>query len=605
MNATLETTTTPFPPAADSAPPPPPPPPRAWQPVERTFTSFDGTELFYRAWLPQQPATRAVVLFHRGHEHSGRWQEFVEQLGMTDAAIFAWDARGHGRSPGKRGWAPDLASVIKDADVFVRNVLADTGLTMQDVAVVAHSVGAVVAAAWVHDYAPPIRALVLATPALAVKLYVPLAIPSLRMLSKVKKRSFVTSYVKSKMLTHDPAEAAAYDADPLISKQIAVNILLDLHDVSKRLVADAGAIAAPTLVLGAGSDWVVKNSVAARFFQRLSSPEKEMFVFPGMGHAIFHETGRSQVVERVRGFLERQFAKPAVSQIEVVKAYTRREYEKLSRPRPLYCPVGLSLKVQKLSLKTACKLSDGVRLGWRTGFDSGESLDYIYRNRAGGISPLGKLIDYFYLNAIGWRGIRQRRANLDKALHDAIGAVRAESKPARVLDIASGPGRYVLEMLASMPGTNVSAMLRDRSATGLEEGRQLAAKLDVTNATFETGDAFSREELAAITPRPNVAIVSGLHELFPDNALIEASLAGLAAAIDAGGYLIYTNQPWHPQIEMIARTLTNRDGLPWIMRRRTQLEMDELVRRAGFEKVGMEIDRWGIFSVSVARRVTT
>ena len=57
--------------------------------------------------------------------------------------------------------------------------------------------------------------------------------------------------------------------------------------------------------------------------------------------------------------------------------------------------------------------------------------------------------------------------------------------------------------------------------------------------------------------------------------------------------------------QMIARTLINRDGKPWIMRRRTQLEMDELVRRAGFEKIGMEIDRWGIFSVSVARRVAT
>jgi len=31
----------------------------------------------------------------------------------------------------------------------------------------------------------------------------------------------------------------------------------------------------------------------------------EAEIFPGMGHAIFHETGREQVVERVRGFLER------------------------------------------------------------------------------------------------------------------------------------------------------------------------------------------------------------------------------------------------------------------------------------------------------------
>ena len=54
---------------------------------------------------------------------------------------------------------------------------------------------------------------------------------------------------------------------------------------------------------------------------------------------------------------------------------------------------------------------------------------------------------------------------------------------------------------------------------------------------------------------------------------------------------------------MIARVLGNRDGKLWIMRRRTQAEMDELVRNAGFEKLNMEVDPWGIFTVSVARRV--
>jgi hypothetical protein len=39
------------------------------------------------------------------------------------------------------------------------------------------------------------------------------------------------------------------------------------------------------------------------------------------------------------------------------------------------------------------------------------------------------------------------------------------------------------------------------------------------------------------------------------------------------------------------------------MRRRTQQEMDELVRLAGFEKVTQRIDRFGIFTVSLARRV--
>ena len=52
----------------------------------------------------------------------------------------------------------------------------------------------------------------------------------------------------------------------------------------------------------------------------------------------------------------------------------------------------------------------------------------------------------------------------------------------------------------------------------------------------------------------------------------------------AGGSLIYTNQPWHPQLELIARGLCDWEGKPWVMRRRTQAEMDDLVRAAGFEK---------------------
>jgi hypothetical protein len=97
-------------------------------------------------------------------------------------------------------------------------------------------------------------------------------------------------------------------------------------------------------------------------------------------------------------------------------------------------------------------------------------------------------------------------------------------------------------------------------------------------------------------------LVSGLYELFPLNQAVLTSLRGLARAIEPGGYLIYTNQPWHPQVEFIARVLRNREGQPWIMRRRTTAEMDELVRAAGFRKISMEVDEWGMFTVSLAQR---
>ncbi|MGO4840917.1 class I SAM-dependent methyltransferase family protein, partial [Rhizobiaceae sp. 2RAB30] len=94
------------------------------------------------------------------------------------------------------------------------------------------------------------------------------------------------------------------------------------------------------------------------------------------------------------------------------------------------------------------------------------------------------------------------------------------------------------------------------------------------------------------------------YELFADNTLVARSLDGLARVMTRGSLLIYTNQPWHPQLEMIARCLTShRDGKPWVMRRRSQAEMDQLVERAGFRKIDQRIDRWGIFTVAVAERI--
>ena len=121
--------------------------------------------------------------------------------------------------------------------------------------------------------------------------------------------------------------------------------------------------------------------------------------------------------------------------------------------------------------------------------------------------------------------------------------------------------------------------------------------------SFRQQDAFDGEGLAAIVPAPDLAIVSGLYELFSDNAMIAASLDGIARAMRPGGLLVYTNQPWHPQLEMIARALTShRGGEAWVMRRRTQEEMDQLVAAAGFRKIEQRIDQWGIFTVSLAER---
>ena len=97
---------------------------------EKYFRSADDTELFYR-YCPAKDAScdKAIVLFHRGHEHSGRMMFVAEELGFDDFAYFAWDARGHGLSPGERGDSPlpifrHLCSILNGSMASRRKISA-------------------------------------------------------------------------------------------------------------------------------------------------------------------------------------------------------------------------------------------------------------------------------------------------------------------------------------------------------------------------------------------------------------------------------------------------------------------------------------------------
>lgn len=583
------------------------------KPEERSFTTHDGVELFYRYWpaLRESAPPRAVVMFHRGHEHSGRMVHVVDEIDLPDFAFFAWDERGHGRSPGERGFSPSFGTSVRDVQTFIEHVVATHGIAEPDIAVIAQSVDAVLVSTWAHDYAPRVRCLVLASPAFRVKLYVPFARPGLRLMQRLRGNFFVNSYVKARFLTHDPARIASYESDPLITRPISVNILLALYEAAERVVADAHAIVVPTQLLISGADFVVHRKPQDDFFRGLGSAVKECHVLPGFYHDTLGERDRALAIGKARDFILRMFAAtpPRPSLVDADRqGATHDEARALAQPLPALSPRGLYWAATRSSMRFGSLLSQGVKLGFDTGFDSGSTLDYVYRNQARGTTPLGRMIDRNYLDSIGWRGIRQRKLHVEELLRRAIAALRDEGAPVHVVDIAAGHGRYVLEAIESAAGAALrpdSILLRDYSEINVRDGGRLIAEKRLNDiARFIQADAFDADSIAATAPAPTVGIVSGLYELFADNAPIRRSLEGLARAVRPGGYLIYTGQPWHPLLELIARALTShRGGQAWVMRRRTQAEMDELVELAGFRKIAQRVDEWGIFTVSLARRV--
>ena len=143
----------------------------------------------------------------------------------------------------------------------------------------------------------------------------------------------------------------------------------------------------------------------------------------------------------------------------------------------------------------------------------GESLDYVYRNRARGWTPIGRLIDRIYLGSPGWQGIRARKRNLEHVLLETIERMHAAGEPIRLLDVATGHGRYVLETLDRLRQIPIAAELRDWDQKNVDAARQMARDMEIEHVVFARGDAFDRASLESIRPAPTLVIVSGLYEL--------------------------------------------------------------------------------------------
>jgi alpha-beta hydrolase superfamily lysophospholipase len=576
------------------------------QSTEQSFATHDGEQLFYRHWPATEARRGAIVLFHRGHEHSARMAHLVDELNLPGFDFFAWDARGHGKSPGPRGYSPSFGTSVRDVQTFTQYLTAHHGVADKDLYVIAQSVGAVLIATWVHDYAPQIRGMTLASPAFKIKLYVPFARAGLALMYKMRGLFYVNSYVKAKFLTHDPVRITSYETDPLVSRPIAVNVLLDLYSYARRIVADAQAINVPTQMLVSGSDWVVHRKPQEEFFERLSSPHKSLDVLDGFYHDTLGEKDRAGAVASIRANVLELFDQaPKVADLgnAHLRGFTAEESDRLSSELAPLSPRGIYWDLTRFGLKIGGKLSTGIALGHSTGFDSGSTLDYVYRNQAIGKNAIGKMIDRTYLDSIGWRGIRVRKQHIESLLQEAAALIRQSKQALHILDIAAGHGRYVLEGVSKLDHVD-SITLRDYSDLNVRDGTALIQQLGLhKKAQFIKADAFDAKSIATTSPAPTLGLVSGLYELFADNSAIKQSLSGMAHAIAPGGYLIYTNQPWHPQLELIARALTShRAGQAWVMRRRTQAEMDQLVRDAGFTKLTQRIDEFGIFTVCLAVR---
>jgi SAM-dependent methyltransferase len=262
----------------------------------------------------------------------------------------------------------------------------------------------------------------------------------------------------------------------------------------------------------------------------------------------------------------------------------------------------LKIAVMRCVIQTVGKTSDGIRISFESGLTSGIMLDYIYRNQPSGRFLIGRLVDRIYLSHRGWEVVRIRKSNLQSLIHEAFAIQRRLGRSPVLLDVASGPAQYVLDVLSEDQMHDVQAICRDLDQGPLELGRRNAMERGIKPVRFELGDALSATSLAEVEPRCNIAVSSGFYDWIADDSMVQKSMELLFDLLPDGGCFVFTNQSGHVDLEMVNSIFVSPGSQPLQMVVRPAEVVNSWAKAKGFKTLQTASDRFGHYSVTLAQK---
>lgn len=270
-----------------------------------------------------------------------------------------------------------------------------------------------------------------------------------------------------------------------------------------------------------------------------------------------------------------------------------RRFEALRAELPAGSPQALRFAALRGLSRAGGLVSEGLRIGYRHGFDSGPFMAHVYADRPRGRTALGRRVDRGLLSRPTAQAFRDIRRLAQEAVLEAIDA-HPTAAPV-VADLAAGPSPYLLRALALRP--EVTAVLCDIDPVALEQAREAAQASGVAGrVVIRSASAFDRAALEAFAPRPDIVCELGLYGIYHDDRLVERHFADLAETL-APSQIVCNVQVDNPEIEHIARVWVNARGERCVWRLRPAEVIEGWARAAGYELAATTADRHSIYRV--------
>jgi len=273
------------------------------QAEEGTFQGARGAELFCRTILPKAAPKAAVIVLHGLGDHSGGMVNLTRRLVEQGYAVYAFDLRGHGRSPGTRAFIRKWEEYTDDLHAFRQKV--ERELPNAPIYLLGHSLGGAISIDYALQRPDGLAGLVAIAPALSYEMKLPEKL-LVAVLGVVKPDFTVSSKPDYSGLTRDSEVLLRLEADGLRHNAVTPGLGRGLMQAIKRIERGSHALRIPLLLQYGLADPVTPPDKLRRFFDSVAFADKQRIEYPDMLHRPYDDLERERFLADLVGWLDRK-----------------------------------------------------------------------------------------------------------------------------------------------------------------------------------------------------------------------------------------------------------------------------------------------------------
>lgn len=265
------------------------------------WVTRDGIDIYAKDWYVKNPSF-VVAIVHGFGEHIHRYEHLGNWFNKENIAVIGFDQRGHGRSKGERGFAPDYESLIDDIDGLISQCIGHYGNT--PIVLYGHSMGGNLVLNYLHSRRPSeVKAAIVTSPWIELHQEVPLWKKSLgKIISNVNPKHVQSEEIDVQEISYDPATVESYKNDPLIHHQMGTKLGLALLQKGKDLLSIHEKLYIPLLIMHGEDDHITSPAASKLLSDQWSSDYK---LWPTMKHEIHNEIEKQRVLEHTVDWIKK------------------------------------------------------------------------------------------------------------------------------------------------------------------------------------------------------------------------------------------------------------------------------------------------------------